>query len=376
MEKNEILQKLSELLFEPVSLGGITLPNRVVMAPMTRGFSKDGRPGKNVADYYARRAQNNVGLIITEGTLINHPAAGSNPNWPHMYGPQALQGWSDVVDAVHQTGGKIFSQLWHVGMTRKVGDYPNPSYPPIGPSGLDLSGNVINEEMSVLTIENVIQAYKQAAADAQKCGFDGIEIHGAHGYLIDQFLWSKTNQRSDGYGGDLVSRTRFATEIVKACRQAVGPGFPISFRFSQWKVGDYSAKLAHNGTELEKILTPLVDAGVDMFHCSTRRFWEPEFEGSTLNLAGWAKKVSGKPTITVGSVGLNNEFSSYMRERQGAQIDMTVFEKLLLRLKNHEFDLVAVGRALLEDPSWATKLKENRTDALLPFDPISANRLY
>ncbi|MBJ8192120.1 12-oxophytodienoate reductase, partial [Bacillus cereus] len=117
-------------------------------------------------------------------------------------------------------------------------------------------------------IADIISAYAQAAADAQRVGFDGIELHGAHGYLIDQFFWDKTNKRTDQYGGNLVQRTRFAVEVIEACRRAVGPNFPIVLRFSQWKMYHYEEKLAQTPQELEQFLTPLVKAGVDIFHCS------------------------------------------------------------------------------------------------------------
>lgn len=352
-------------LFEPFTVGNLTLPNRIVMSPMTRGFSPDGVPGPDVASYYRRRAENDVGLIITEGTLINHPAAASNPNWPNFHGKNALKGWSQVVDAVHEAGGRIIPQLWHIGMQRKIGDLPNHDTLPIGPSGLTASGVKVTAPMNESEISAVIDAYAQAAADAKKLGFDGIELHGAHGYLIDQFFWEKTNKRTDRYGGDIVERTRFAVEIIEACRRAVGSDFPIILRFSQWKIGDYTAKLAENPEQLEQFLTPLVDAGVDIFHCSTRRFWEPEFEGSNLNLAGWTKKLTGKPTITVGSVGLDSEFTRGLFEGKGS--NNADISKLIEMLERDEFDLVAVGRALLADPAWVTKIRDGRTAELVPF---------
>lgn len=201
------------------------------------------------------------------------------------------------------------------------------------------------------------------AVDAKRIGFDGIELHGAHGYLIDQFFWEKTNQRTDQYGGDLEARTTFAVEVIDACRRAVGPDFPIVLRFSQWKSGDYSAKLAQTPEELSRFLTPLSNAGVDIFHCSTRRFWLPEFEGSELNLAGWTKKITGKPTITVGSVGLNSEFTSTVKEEN----EEDNIERLLEKLQQAEFDLVAVGRALLSDPQWPAKVQSGRMDEIIPF---------
>ncbi len=139
--------------------------------------------------------------------------------------------------------------------------------------------------MTQADIDDVVAAFAKAAADAERVGFDGVELHGAHGYLIDQFLWAGTNRRTDAYGGDPVARTRFAVEIVQAVRSAVSPGFPVVFRFSQWKADHYDARLAETPEELEAILTPLATAGVDAFHASTRRYWLPEFDGSDLNLA-------------------------------------------------------------------------------------------
>jgi 2,4-dienoyl-CoA reductase-like NADH-dependent reductase (Old Yellow Enzyme family) len=171
----------------------------------------------------------------------------------------------------------------------------------------------------------------------------------------------------------MINRTRFAAEIVKACRHAVGPDFPIILRMSQWKSSDYNAKLAANPEQLAQLLAPLVEAGVDIFHCSTRRFWEPEFEGSQLNFAGWVKKLTGKPTITVGSVGLDAEFLGAFRGKNAETADL---DNLLVRLEQEEFDLVAIGRALLIDPEWAVKIRDGRTDELIPFNAEALRKLY
>jgi 2,4-dienoyl-CoA reductase-like NADH-dependent reductase (Old Yellow Enzyme family) len=371
--KNQSSLSKVEPLFKSYSLGGLNLKNRIVMAPMTRAFSPAGVPGPDVAAYYRRRAENGVGLIITEGTLINDPAATNNPNIPNFHGEAALKGWAHVVSEVHAAGGLIMPQLWHIGTDRKIGAIPNPDEKPIGPSGLDLAtGEKVNEPMSEERIASVIAAYAQAAADAKRIGFDGIELHGAHGYLIDQFFWEKTNQRNDKYGGSVVKRTRFAVEIVEACRRAVGPDFPIVLRISQWKSSDYTAKLAENPDQLKEFLTPLVEAGVDVFHCSTRRFWEPEFEGSDLNFAGWVKQLTGKPTITVGSVGLDNEFLNSFRGESAGTANV---DALIEKLNQNEFDLVAVGRALLVDPAWAAKIRDGRTDELKAFTPEALGSL-
>jgi len=148
-------------------------------------------------------------------------------------------------------------------------------------------------------------------------------------------------------------------------RQATGPDFPVIIRLSQWKQQDFEAKIAPTPAHMEAWLRPLADAGADAFHCSQRRFWEPEFEGSDLNFAGWAKKLTGKTAITVGSVGLTGEFiASYAGEAsKPASLD-----RLLAMLERGDFDLVAVGRALLQDAAWAQKVREGRTDELMDFD--------
>ncbi|MCG4451741.1 MULTISPECIES: NADH:flavin oxidoreductase [unclassified Pseudomonas] len=353
-------------LFQPFSLGALELPTRVVMAPMTRSFSPGGVPNSKVIEYYRRRAAGGVGLIVTEGTTVGHKAANGYPNVPRFYGEDALAGWQKVVEAVHAEGGKIVPQLWHVGNVRKLGTEPDAAVPGYGPSEKIKEGNVVVHGMTQDDIQEVIAAFAQAAKDAQRIGMDGVEIHGAHGYLVDQFFWAGSNQRSDEYGGDLAQRSRFAIELIQAVRAAVGPEFPIIFRFSQWKQQDYSARLVETPEALEAFLKPLSDAGVDIFHCSTRRFWEPEFDGSDLNLAGWTRKLTGKPTITVGSVGLDGEFLQFMVKTDKVA-EPASLENLLERLNNQEFDLVAVGRALLVDPDWALKVREGREGDILPF---------
>ncbi len=353
-------------LFRPFSVKGLTLPNRIVMAPMTRSFSPGGQPGANVAEYYRKRAAGGVGLIITEGTVVERQGAANDPNVPHFFGT-ALDGWSEVVTSVHGERGLIAPQLWHVGAL------PNRRNPKDetaeSPSGLYMPGKSNGNAMTDEDVADAIAAFARAAADAQRLGFDAIELHGAHGYLIDQFFWDGTNQRSDRWGGDtLPLRARFAVELLKAVRAAVGPDYPVIIRLSQWKQQDFAFRLAPSPDQLTAWLGPLADAGADVFHCSQRRFWEPEFpeldgpEG--LNFAGWAKKLTGKPTITVGSVGLTGEFVAGMG---GESSKPASLDGLLARLARDEFDLVGVGRALIVDPDWALKVRDGRHDELTDY---------
>ncbi|MFE6222438.1 NADH:flavin oxidoreductase [Streptomyces sp. NPDC057854] len=365
--------RAAEILSRPVTLNGLTVPNRIAMAPMTRMFSPNGVPGEDVRSYYARRAAAGVGLIVTEGTYVGHESAGQSDRVPRFHGEEQLAGWAKVAEAVHEAGGTIVPQLWHIGMVRQQGQAPYPDAPAVGPSGIRTDGTEgTGKAMTRSDLDDVIGAFAEAAASAERIGFDGVELHGAHGYLIDQFLWAGTNRRTDAYGGDPVARTKFAAEVVAAVRAAVSPDFPVIFRYSQWKQDAYDARLAETPEELEAILSPLAAAGVDAFHASTRRYWIPEFDGSDLNLAGWTRKLTGKPTITVGSVGLDGDFiGAFMGEGSPVQ----GIDDLLDRLERDEFDMVAVGRALLQDPEWASKVLTGRFDELKPYDASSLKTL-
>ncbi len=366
----------TDLLFQPFRLKGLSLPNRVVMAPMTRSKSPDQIPGADVAAYYRARAEGGVGLILTEGTSPEHKSASNDANVPAFFGKDSLAGWANVLKEVKAAGGHIMPQLWHQGIMRRQGSGPYPDAPSMGPSGLAKPGKPVAEPMTHKDINDVIAGFAKSAGYAKELDFDGVEIHGAHGYILDQFFWDGTNARDDHFGGTLEDRTRFAADIVKAVRAATGPDFPILLRFSQWKQQDFSVRLAHTPAELESFLKPLTAAGVDLFHCSTRRFWEPEFPetGSDMNLAGWTKKISGLPTMTVGSVSLNEDFINAYRGK-AAETDGAHIDGLAKMLERGDFDLVAVGRALIVNADWANKVRDGRMDQLKPWTPEALQTL-
>jgi 2,4-dienoyl-CoA reductase-like NADH-dependent reductase (Old Yellow Enzyme family) len=366
----------TSVLFQPFESAKLTLANRIVMAPMTRNMAPEGVPGRPNAEYYERRAAHGVGLILSEGTVVERPASRNMPHIPFFHSEAPLAGWKGVIDAVHAAGGKMGPQIWHTGAVQPQDENFRPG-PYDSPSGLFAPGKPAGEPMSEEDIADTIDAFARAAADAKRLGFDTVEIHGAHGYLIDQFFWAGTNRREDKWGGATIAeRSRFAVELVKAMREAVGPDFPILMRVSEWKQQDYEARLATTPEEMEQWLGPLVSAGVDILHCSQRRFWEPEFpeiDGEHgLNFAGWAKKVTGAPTISVGSVGLSSEFLGSFR---GKGAEKQNLDALVERLERGEFDLIAVGRALLADPLWAEKVREGREDELSDFDPAAMKEL-
>ncbi len=360
----------TDILFRPFRIRSLTLPNRIVMSPMTRGFTSGGVPGLANADYYRRRAEGGVGLILSEGTVIDRPASRNEPGIPFFHSEAPLDGWRGVIDAVHAAGGRMGPQIWHTGSTKGMSGW-QPDAPVESPSGLLAPDTPRGETMSESAIADTIAAFAKAAAEARRLGFDIVELHGAHGYLIDQFFWTGTNLRDDKYGGSSIAeRARFARDVVAAVRAAVGPDFPISLRVSQWKQQDYGARLAETPSEMENWLQPLVDAGVDVLHCSQRRFWEPEFpeiDGSNgLNLAGWAKKLTGAATISVGSVGLSGDFLAAFGGEASTSIAL---DRLIERMERDEFDLIAVGRALLSDPLWAAKVRTGNMEELKGFTP-------
>lgn len=366
-----------DVLFQPFRVQSLQLKNRIVMAPMTRSFSQGGVPGENVAAYYRRRAAGDVGLILSEGTVIDRPAARNDPKVPLFHGQDALAGWKRVIDAVHAAGGRMGPQLWHVGSVASFQADWVPNGPVESPSGLVAPGALRGEAMGDEAIADTIAAFSRAAADARQLGFDTVEIHGAHGYLLDQFFWAGTNERKDRFGGaTLKERARFAAEVVKSIRKAVGPDYPIILRLSQWKQQDYTVRLAGTPDAMADWLVPLVEAGADVLHCSQRRFWEPEFpeiDGETgLNFAGWAKKLTGAATISVGSVGLSGDFMSAFA---GERSSPTGLGSLIHRMERGEFDLIAVGRALLGDPLWVTKVRSGDSASLKDFTAAALGEL-
>ncbi len=366
----EAMTELNSILFSPFTLKTLQLRNRVVMAPMTRCFSPAGVPTEAVAEYYARHAAGGVGLIVTEGTQIDHPSAPGYPNVPNLFGEAAMNGWRRVVESVHARDGAIFAQLWHCGSFRKPDFDKERLIPCVAPSAVMHPGMVpfrvdlVPHALTEDEISDVVSAYARSAKNAEAAGFDGVEIHGAHGYLIDAFFWEKTNLRTDKYGGSLENRVRFASEVVRAIRRAVSPDFIVGFRFSQWKAGDYEEIMATTPGQLQEILVPLASAGVDCFHASTYRFFRPAFADFPLTLAGWTRKLTSKVVIAVGGVGVSADFRE---ERQGQTAGKQIDLEPLARLLGKEFDLIALGRALLGDAEWPNKVKVGNLESISAY---------
>ncbi len=367
------MPKSVDFLFTPFRVGKLVLPNRIVMAPMTRSFSPGHVPGANVADYYRRRAAGGVGLILSEGVSPNEVTAVGTQDVPNIVTAAAKAGWKKVAADVAAAGGLMGLQLWHEGPYRNPAKSEFPDVPSWSASGVKVPGKPLWPAMSEAEIETAIEEFVAAAVATKSLGFSCVEFHGAHSYLIDSFFWDQTNLRTDKWGGDWRGRTRFACEIISRTRKKVGPDFPLLIRLSQWKQQDFAARAAADPKALEAWLAPLVEAGVDVFHCSQRRFFEPAFEGSDLNFAGWTKKISGKPTISVGSVGLSGEFTA----TYGGEVSKPAsLDNLVELMERGDFDLIAVGRALLQDPEWVQKVRGGRMSALKEFSREALATLY
>lgn len=376
-------------LFQPLKIRGVTLSNRMGMAPMTRSCCPGGHPGPRNVEYYGKRAEGEAGLILTEAIGLDHPVSIGDTglgetDLPLFDGPDAVSAWRKVVDRVHVAGTPIFPQLWHQGAMRLPGSQPNPELPAFSPSGYygdpEKASEYYKEMARKLAVQGpipkdaeiveVIESFGRAAEQAVEAGFDGLALHGGHGYLLDQFLWGETNRRTDRWGGNLKERTRFAVEVIRRVRQVIGEDRPLVFRFSQWKQQDFLTRLADTPDELEQVLGPLADAGVDMFDASTRYFNTPAFSGSDLTLAGWAKKLTGKLSSAVGGVGFNKGMYDTWdpvsnTHKEGAE-GFDNLDLVLKRFNAGEFDVILIGRALLGDPTWIAKAR--RGEAFPPFD--------
>jgi 2,4-dienoyl-CoA reductase-like NADH-dependent reductase (Old Yellow Enzyme family) len=328
-------------LLTPATVAGLPLTGRLVMAPMTRSQSPGGVPTPEVAAYYRRRAENGIGLIITEGALVGHPSAGHDPAVPRMTAGPAERGWRRVTDEVHAAGGRIAAQLWHLGSARESGDGIAAWTPSGVPGG--------THAMTLADIDTLLTAYADAARVAVRAGFDAVEIHAAHGYLLDEFLWPHTNRRTDRFGGSPAARAALPAEVIRAVRAQLPAPMPVIVRFSQFKERDYTARIAETPAELAVVLEAFAAAGAGVLHASQRHFAAPAFPGSPRNLAGWAKHLTGLPAITVGSIGLTRDF-----------LGSAALRDLLDRLDAGEFDLVALGRALLRNPAWVTHAAAGR----------------
>jgi 2,4-dienoyl-CoA reductase-like NADH-dependent reductase (Old Yellow Enzyme family) len=348
-------------LFTPFDLGPLRLPNRFVLPGMQRQWCEDGRPLPRLGEFYRDCVEGGVGLVICESCAVDHTSATQVPIFTRLT-ERTADAWAACVGQVKGAGGLMLMQLWHEGAIRQEGgDGPYAQYPTLSPSGLAHAKKPNGRAATLEELADIKDAFVRGALLAKQIGVDGVEVHAAHGYLLDQFLWAETNRRTDGYGGDdIKGRVRFPAEIVAAIRKAVGPDFVIGLRFSQWKEVNYDARVAETPEALGVMLQILRAAGVDVFHASARRFWIPEWPGSGLGIAGWTKSLTDAPVIAVGSVGLDVDVMENFFGKEATPTGEPGFRELLRRFDNGEFDLISVGRGHIGDPGWVNKVRDGR----------------
>ena len=333
-------------LFTPLAIGDMILPNRVVMAPLTRCRAAEGRvPTPLMAEYYAQRA--GAGLILTEATSVTPQGVGY-PDTPGLWSKEQVDGWKVVTGAVHAKGGRIFAQLWHVGRISDPvhlhGDLP------VAPSAVRPAGHpsllrpmreyVTPRALETIEIPAIIAAYAKGARNAMAAGFDGVEIHAANGYLIEQFLATKTNHRTDVYGGSLDNRMRFLLEVVDAVVAEVGPrkvGVHLSPRCDSNDSGNDDSDVLYPA-----IARALGERGLAFLF--TREHEGPD------SLTALMRREFGGPVIA------NEGFTAETAEAAVAQ---------------GRADAVAWGKSYISNPDLAERLKAGR-----PFAPFDATTFY
>lgn len=344
-------------LFEPLTIGSLTLPNRIIMAPLTRMRSK--QPG-NVpyelnAEYYAQRAS--AGLIISEATQVSQQGQGY-PGTPGIHSPEQVEGWKLVTKAVHQAGGRIFLQLWHVGRISHTSHQPNGSLP-VGPSALaaENSGTytadwqetpiLVPRALEIDQIPGIVADYKAGAENAKAAGFDGVEVHGANGYLLDQFLQDGSNARTDHYGGGIENRARLLLEVVDAVIEVWGKD-RVGVR-----VSPYNAFNGMKDSDPIKLFTyvlgKLDTRGVAFVHLIEPRSSFAGMQEDTLddkpNTASLFRDVVKTVLISAGG-HTPNSASEYVQ--------------------NNLADAVAFGRHFISNPDLPERIRQS--SSLTPYD--------
>jgi N-ethylmaleimide reductase len=349
-------------LFEPVQVGSLHLSNRIVMAPLTRNRAPDAIPTPLMAEYYAQRAS--AGLIISEATAITHQGQGY-ADVPGLYGTEQLDGWKRVTHAVHERGGRIYCQLWHVGRVSHVDLQPQ-GQKPVAPSAIAAKTKtyliqqgkgtfVATSEPRALDAEEIpgiVRDFRHAARNAIAAGFDGVEVHGANGYLLDQFLKSSSNHRTDDYGGSIENRARFLLEVMREVCEEVGRE-RVGLRLSP--VTPANDVVDDNPQKLfDYVVRQLAPLGIAYLHL---------IEGAT----GGPREVEGRPF----------DYGSMLQAwraagAKGAWMVNNGYDRALAeQALAHGADLVAFGRLFIANPDLVQRLRTNAS-----FNPLVKETLY
>jgi N-ethylmaleimide reductase len=358
-------------LFDTTTAGDIALTNRIVMAPLTRNRSPNAIPTPLVAQYYAQRAT--AGLIISEATAITAQAQGY-ADVPGLYGPEQIAGWKAVTAAVHEKGGRIVSQLWHVGRISHTDLQPNHAAP-VAPSAIQAKAKTVllkdgkpvptdtsmPRALAADEIPGIVQDYRRAARAAMDAGFDGVEIHAANGYLLDQFMRDGTNHRTDAYGGSMENRIRFVLEVVRAVAEEVGAGrtgiriSPVA-PFNDMRDSQPQALFTLLIEQLGQLETE-AKSGLAYIHViegatgGERMVEGAPFDYTALQTA--YRKAGGK-----GAWMVNNGYDRPMAEKEVADVEAGA-------------DLVAFGRPFIANPDLVARIQKKA-----PWNALDGDTLY
>lgn len=349
-------------MLSPFRLGTVNLCNRVAVASMTRvSATVDGLATGRMAEYYRAFAEGGFGLVITEGIYTDKAFAQGYLHQPGLTDDAQAAAWRSVTGEVHAAGGKIVAQLMHAGALSQGNPHRTGTVGPSAdrPKGAQMthfrgSGPYrVPTAMEPRGVAKAIEGFADAAAKAQAAGFDGVEVHGANGYLLDQFLTEGINLREDAYGGPTLARVRLAVETVAAVRAAVGPGFLVGVRVSQTKVNDYAHSWAGREDDARIIFSALGASGADYIHTTEREAWCPAFTEGGRSLAALAKAHAGLPVIANG--GLHDP------------------ARAAAMLESGEADVIALARGALANTDWPERVRESRS--VLEFDRESLSPL-
>lgn len=343
-------------VFTGTSLKALDFANRLSVAPMTRiSASAAGVPGERMARYYERFARGGFSLVTTEGIYTDKAYSQTYAGQPGLTDREQAAGWRHVVDAVHAAGGRIFAQLMHGGALAQGNPYRPDTVGPsaVRPKGSQLTGYLgdgpyaMPREISEAEIYAAIEGFANAALLAiEGAGFDGVEIHGANGYLLDQFFTDYTNQRNDRWGGDVVARLGLSLEVLKAVRAAIGPSVPLGLRLSQGKVNDFRHKWAEREEGAARVFETLAESPADFVHVTEFEAWRPAFAGGDASLVTLARRhAPGLFLIANGSLH-----------------DLARAEQVM----GAGADMIALGRGALVNPDWP-RLTARRSE-LRPFE--------
>ncbi|PFA62985.1 NADH:flavin oxidoreductase [Bacillus sp. AFS015802] len=346
-------------LFSKTEVKEHTFRNRYVVAPMTRiSAEKDGRANETMKEYYERFAKGGFSAIISEGIYLDESYSQGYHDQPGLAKDEHVQAWKQVVDAVHNHDSIMIAQLMHAGGQSQGNSYTDET---IAPSAIPPKGEQLGfyggsgpfqtpKAMTEEDIEEVKGAFVQSAIRAKEAGFDGVEIHGANGYLLDQFLTDYLNHREDQYGGSKENRLRIVLEVIKGIRQAVGPDYMVGIRISQIKVSDPDHKWAEGEAEANYIFSQLGSSSLDYIHVTDQDATAPAFGENTKTLAQAAKDFGKLPVLANGQLGDPGKADAL--------------------LEAHQADLVTLGTSALANPDLPNKVKKGKDLDAFNFEKI------